>query len=156
MDEKVKNRENRNYTPDTKELEKDVFEYTGRKLHSTEGGEKNYFDCLPGDRPCSKVLTELYLLKEETRQINRLLKEQTLQGKDIHNFEEAANYIGISHSHLYRLTSTGKISFYKPNGKKLYFHRDDLDKFLLRNKNFSISDIEDDAQNFTLKSGRNA
>lgn len=46
----------------------------------------------------------------------------------------AAAYLNISKSHLYQLTSKGKIGHYKPAGKKLYFDKTDLDEYLRRNR----------------------
>lgn len=45
---------------------------------------------------------------------------------------QAAQYLGISMSHLYRLTSRHLIAFYKPNGKLNYFKKEDLDAFVLK------------------------
>lgn len=46
----------------------------------------------------------------------------------------AAEYLGISRSHLYQLTSKGLIGHFKPAGKKLYFDKVDLDEYLRRNR----------------------
>lgn len=45
---------------------------------------------------------------------------------------KAAKYLGISRSFLYKLTSGRTIAFFKPNGKRIYFLKSDLDKYLLR------------------------
>ncbi len=47
--------------------------------------------------------------------------------------KEAAAYIGISQSTLYKLTSAGIVPFSKPNGKLLYFSKTSLDEWLLSN-----------------------
>ena len=47
---------------------------------------------------------------------------------------EAAKYMGVSRSYLYKLTSQGAIPFYKPNGKLIYFKREDLDRWMLRRR----------------------
>ena len=47
---------------------------------------------------------------------------------------EAAAYLKISKSHLYQRTSRREIAHYKPEGKKIYFRREDLDAYLLRNR----------------------
>ena len=64
---------------------------------------------------------ELIIL-ERLESIERLLSEQNLLKKEVLNLVEAASYLDISHSHLYKLTSTGTIPCYKPNGKKIYFN----------------------------------
>ena len=64
------------------------------------------------------------------------------------------DYLELSQSHLYKLTSSGSIPHYKPNGKKLYFKREELDTWLLRNRNNSIDEIEQEAANYLIKKGR--
>ncbi len=53
-----------------------------------------------------------------------------VQPKAIMNLEEAASYLRISKSTLYKHTSTGKIGFYKPNGKVILFSVEDLNKWI--------------------------
>ena len=91
---------------------------------------------------------------QKLERIERLLSEQNMLQKEVLNFNEAAVYLEISHSHLYKLTSTYTIPAYKPNGKKLYFNRQELNKWLLSNRQTSISDIEEEVSQFKLKSGR--
>ena len=50
------------------------------------------------------------------------------------NVGEAAEYLGITKSSLYKLTSKGKITHYKPGGGKIYFYRSDLDEYARRGK----------------------
>jgi excisionase family DNA binding protein len=49
------------------------------------------------------------------------------------NFVQAAQYLSISHSQLYKYTSQRKIPFHKPAGKYLYFFKNELDKWICRN-----------------------
>ena len=49
------------------------------------------------------------------------------------NFVQAAQYLSISHSHLYKMTSQRKIPFHKPSGKYLYFFKHELDAWIHRN-----------------------
>lgn len=46
--------------------------------------------------------------------------------KMVFNLNEACEYLGVSKSTMYKLTSTRTISFKKPNGGKIYFYEDDL------------------------------
>lgn len=86
--------------------------------------------------------------------IEKMLTENNLQQKEVLNFNEAAIYLEVSHSHLYKLTSTGKVPAYKPNGKKLYFNRLELNEWLLSNRQRTNGEIDNEAQNFQLKPGR--
>ncbi len=49
------------------------------------------------------------------------------------SFREAHEYLGISLSYLYKLTSLGKIPHYKPSGKLIYFSKAELDQWIMRN-----------------------
>ena len=71
---------------------------------------------------------------EKLNSIEKLIVEQQTMQKQVLNFNETCKYLELSQSHLYKLTSTGAIPHYKPNGKKIYFNRPELDQWLLRNK----------------------
>ncbi|SMO83615.1 helix-turn-helix domain-containing protein [Gracilimonas mengyeensis] len=88
-------------------------------------------------------------LDERLSRIEDLLLSQ----KTVLNFDETAVYTGLSKSHLYKLTSTGGIPCYKPTGKKLYFDKEELDEWMLRNKKVSQDEIDDKAENFLLERG---
>ena len=83
-------------------------------------------------------------LDQRLSRIENLLLEQ----KTVLNFNEVAEYTGLSKSHLYKLTSTGGIPCYKPTGKKIYFNKDEIDDWLLRNKKLSSDEIDDKAESY--------
>ena len=95
----------------------------------------------------TNILTKL-------ERIEKLLETQQAMQKQVLNFNDACIYLELSQSHLYKLTSTGSIPHYKPNGKKLYFKREELDTWLLRNRNNSVDEIEQEAANYLIKKGR--
>jgi excisionase family DNA binding protein len=70
-----------------------------------------------------------------------LLMSSILVSKNVLCFEEAARYLGFAESYLYKLTSLQQVPFYKPLGKKLYFKREELDAWLLRNRAKTIDEI---------------
>jgi excisionase family DNA binding protein len=86
--------------------------------------------------------------------IEKLLETQQVMQKQVLNFNDACIYLELSQSHLYKLTSTGSIPHYKPNGKKLYFKLEELDTWLLRNRITSIDEIEQEAANYLIKKGK--
>jgi len=61
--------------------------------------------------------------------------ENLLRGKQTNllNLNQAAEYLSISHSQLYKYTSQRKIPFHKPAGKYLYFFKDELDGWIHQN-----------------------
>lgn len=78
-----------------------------------------------------------------------------LSQKNVLTFDEAATYMGISKSHLYKMTMQGSISFYKPRGKMIYFDRGELEKYLLQNRVTPADEIEAKACSYiTLRNGR--
>jgi|TARA_X000000950_G_scaffold205185_1_gene246860 excisionase family DNA binding protein len=62
------------------------------------------------------------------------IKEILTTSKKVLNLNEVADYIGYSKSHIYKLTSTKEIPHSKPNGKGLFFDKDEIDCWLLNNK----------------------
>lgn len=86
--------------------------------------------------------------------IELLLEGQNLVRKDVLNFNETCDYLELSQSHLYKLTSTGAIPHYKPNGKKIYFKRSEVDQWLLRNRTASSEEIENRATDYLIKKGK--
>lgn len=62
-----------------------------------------------------------------------LLENTIYTTKRVFTFQEACMYIGVSESMLYKLTSGKEIPHYKPRGKMLYFAKEELDEWLLRN-----------------------
>ncbi len=75
---------------------------------------------------------------------NRLSNIETLLigGKTVLNFDDLAAYCGLSKSYLYKLTSTGQIPHYKPNGKHIFFNKIEIDEWLQRNRVKTAVEIE--------------
>ena len=91
---------------------------------------------------------------EKLDRIEKLLIEQQTMQKQVLNFNETCKYLELSQSHLYKLTSTGAIPHYKPNGKKIYFQRQELDQWLQRNRMDSQDEIEQQAADYLIKKGK--
>lgn len=66
--------------------------------------------------------------------------------KEIFNFKEACEFLDYSRSYLYKQTHLRKIPHFKPNGKKLYFKKVDLESYLLRNRVRTDSEIQQQAE----------
>ena len=77
-----------------------------------------------------RIEIENEILEKLTR-IETLLTAQQPQPLTL---TEAAAYLHVSKQTLYRLTSHSEIVHFKPNGKKLYFQKADLDAWLTRNR----------------------
>ncbi len=87
-------------------------------------------------------------IQEQLDRIEAILKEQ--KEKPL-TFEDACKYTGLSKSYLYKLTFQGLIPHYKPNGKMLYFTKQDLDTWLLRNRIESKENIDQQAIDYVTR-----
>ena len=87
-------------------------------------------------------------IDERLRNIETLLSSQ----KTVLNFDEVVAYTGLSKSYLYKLTCSGGIPCYKPQGKHIYFNKPEIDQWLLQNRKVTTREIESQAATFvTLK-----
>ena len=53
--------------------------------------------------------------------------------RPILTMREAAMFTGMSKNTLYKLIQADKIKHYRPNGKLVYFRRDELEAWLMKN-----------------------
>ena len=60
----------------------------------------------------------------------RNIESLLLSQKTVLNFDEGADYTGLSKSYLYKLTCSGGIPCYKPQGKHIYFNKQEIDQWL--------------------------
>ena len=97
----------------------------------------------------TNIMVELAIIK-------KLIIEQTLLRKEVLTLGESAEYMQVSVSHIYKLHSNGELASYCPTGKKLYFKRSNLDEFLLRNRQPSAYEIEQQASGYLIKKSRAA
>ena len=82
-------------------------------------------------------------------------RNQLLVGqKAILSLKEAAEYMGVSESTLYKMTSARTITFYKPNNGKIYFKRVDLNNGMLQNEVTSVTQREEDITAKIRKDGK--
>jgi carbamoylphosphate synthase small subunit len=62
--------------------------------------------------------------------------------KNILSFKESIEFMDVSKSFLYKLTSEGRINFFKPNNGKIYFKKEDLENWMMQNEVKSIESLE--------------
>ena len=58
---------------------------------------------------------------------------------------EAVVYTGFKKSYLYKLTHLNAIPFYKPNGGKIFFTKEDLDSWLSRGRQATSYELAEKA-----------
>lgn len=66
--------------------------------------------------------------------LKRIERNTLLASKKVLTFEDVALLTGFSKSHLYKLTCYHQIPHYKPNGKNIYFDREEIEEWLKQNK----------------------
>ena len=76
----------------------------------------------------------------------RNLEDKFDSGKEVLTLQEAAQFMGIARSSLYKMTSNQTIPFYRPNGKLIFFEKDDILSWIRRNRVFSTEEIEEEAR----------
>lgn len=87
---------------------------------------------------------------KKLNELEQLIQEQQIHHKEILSLKEAAKYLGISKSTLYKMTFENKISHYKPAGKLIYFKKQDLERYLLKHKVKSNDELESDIESKLL------
>ena len=73
--------------------------------------------------------------------------------KEVLTSAEAAKYMGISMSYLYKLTMRQQIPHYKPMGKMCYFNRAELEQWLQSNRVSTSTEISQQTQAYCMKKG---
>ena len=63
---------------------------------------------------------------------------------------EAAHYLGVKPSYLYKMMMRRVIPYYKPGGKLCFFSREDLDAWLTSVRIKSQSEIESEAARYIV------
>ncbi len=71
-----------------------------------------------------------------------LLEQKALaSGRRVLNFQEACLYTGYAQSYMYKLTASKIVPHSKPNGKHIFFNREELDTWLLSNRSVTSKEI---------------
>lgn len=94
-------------------------------------------------------------MAEELQQVADLITANTIFcTKEVLTSDEAARYLGVSKSYLYKLTMSRKIPHYKPNGKMCYFNRQEVEAWMQSNRVQTDDELERQAQTIARKGGR--
>lgn len=93
-------------------------------------------------------------MAEELKQVADLITANIISTtKEVLTSDEAARYMGVSKSYLYKLTMMQKIPHYKPMGKMCYFNRLELEKWLQCNRVSTANEISQRAQSYCMGKG---
>ena len=87
--------------------------------------------------------------------LEELEKLTLLSAKEMLTIDEASKYLGMSKDYLYIMTCKKQIPYYKPNGKRLYFKKTELNEWLQRNRVTPVDEAESSAALYIAKKGGN-
>ena len=73
--------------------------------------------------------------------------------KEVLTSDEAAVYMGVSKSYLYKLTMRKQIPHYKPMGKMCYFNRAELEEWLQQNRCATDAELSQKAAGYCQRKG---
>lgn len=90
-------------------------------------------------------------MSEELKQVADLITANTIFcTKEVLTSDEAARYMGVSKSYLYKLTMNQQIPHFKPMGKMCYFNRQELEQWLQSNRIATAVEVEQRAVNYLI------
>ena len=91
-------------------------------------------------------------MADELKQVADLITANTIFcTKEVLTSDEAARYLGISKSYLYKLTMRQAIPHYKPMGKMCYFNRLELEQWIQSNRVATADELSQQAQAYCMK-----
>ena len=79
------------------------------------------------------------------------LENLCYSAKEVLNLEEAASFLGIAKSTLYKMTHENRIPFYKPAGKLIYFEKSVLLDWIRSNRVMSEAELQEAARKKLLE-----
>lgn len=93
--------------------------------------------------------------QEDLNRVAKMVSDNTkFCIKEVLTSSEAADYMGISKSYLYKLTMRQEVPHYKPMGKLVYFNRQELENWLQSNRVATDGEMEQRAQAYCEKGGK--
>lgn len=107
------------------------------------------FMSMEKNNPTDRLPEDVKTLQRESKNLAHrveVLENLLATAKEVLTLEEAAAFLGVKRSQLYKMTHKAAIPFYKPNGKMIYFERSELLAWLRNVKSASTKEIAEDAQ----------
>ena len=89
--------------------------------------------------------------EEIIARLERIERNSLLAAKSVLNIEDVACLTGLSKSHLYKLTCTRQIPFFRPSGKVIYFDKGEIESWMKQNRVSMLAEAEHYATRYCLK-----
>lgn len=80
--------------------------------------------------------------------------ERVVETKEVMTVAELSEYLSISKSAIYKMTSSNVLPHYKPTGKLLYFKKAEIVEWVLKDRIKTVDEIRIEADNHLRKLGR--
>lgn len=105
----------------------------------------------------NNVQKDTHLLRQiaDLQQRVDVLEDILATGKEVLTVEEAAKFMGMARSTLYKMTSEQTIPFYRPNGKLIYFEKSELLGWMRKNRSMSEEEANLKAREVLQSMARN-
>lgn len=104
------------------------------------------------ENPFELILKKLDVIENLLRSVPQPVI-QANSFTEVLNLAQAAEYVSLSKSAIYKKTSERNIPHFK-QGKKLYFKRSELDAWLTELKISTHAEIEREATNYIIRKGK--
>lgn len=85
---------------------------------------------------------------------NSFEEGQIKNEKKILTLSEAAKFLQLSKSCIYKLTSKKKIAHFVPGGKKIYFKKSDLENWVFENRVTPTTEFENSTENYLSRTSK--
>ena len=87
------------------------------------------------------------------QELSQIKAYSLLGAKSVLCLDEVALLTGLSKSHIYKLTCTKQIPYYKPNGKYMYFDKAEIESWMRRGRIATQQEAEQQAIAYVVKGG---
>ncbi len=87
------------------------------------------------------------------KQLADIRQFSLLAAKNVLDMDDIVALTGLSRSYIYKLTCKKEIPYYKPNGKLIYFDRQEVENWMKQNRVNSIAEAEQEASKYLMEKG---
>ncbi len=121
------------------------------EIYDTLNRMERAMDFLKSKNEITELLDKVTLIDQQLKRFESLgelikhmkfLEKYIFVGKEMLTPEEAARYMGISLSHLYKLTSANLLTKYKPSGKLMFLSKEEINHWMKQNEILSDEDLD--------------
>ncbi len=100
-----------------------------------------------------RLTNSIFRFSERTR--NNFKRMYMENERNLMTTTEAARYLGLKPSYLYKMMMRRAIPYYKPGGKLCFFDKEDLDAWLKRVRVKSQDEIDSEASRYLVEREKN-